>query len=111
MRHYKTVHSFKKYGFTQQATIYKQKKGGYKVDMDITFPVDNKTKREEWIMTYPNLTHPSPSKFARLVRDLIYDRIEEITNAEPESSECCGAKFMDDSDLCPKCGDHTGREL
>jgi hypothetical protein len=44
--------------------------------------------------------------------------IEEIgedpnKNAEEEEerSECCGAEFQPDSDLCPDCKEHTGREI
>ena len=41
----------------------------------------------------------------------INNHIDKTIKEDIEASECCGAKFMDDSDLCPKCGEHTGREL
>ena len=32
------------------------------------------------------------------------------TGYEIEVSECCGAEFEDDSDICPECKEHTGRD-
>ena len=39
--------------------------------------------------------------------------IEEmrLIDEEEERSECCGAEFQPDSDLCPDCKEHTGREI
>lgn len=38
--------------------------------------------------------------------------MEEIEEEiEDEMSLCCGATFMDDSDICPECLEHTGREI
>ena len=30
---------------------------------------------------------------------------------EDENSECCGARYISETDLCSKCNEHTGREI
>tara|TARA_R100001530_G_C4281095_1_gene145574 strand:- start:707 stop:895 length:189 start_codon:yes stop_codon:yes gene_type:complete len=37
--------------------------------------------------------------------------MEEIEEDEEEKSECCGATFIEDYDICPKCLEHTGRKI
>jgi len=36
---------------------------------------------------------------------------KELGVEEEERSECCGTEFQPDSDLCPDCKEHTGREI
>ena len=40
------------------------------------------------------------------------DKLMEMPELEQEEerSECCGAKYVGETDLCSKCGEHTGRE-
>ena len=34
---------------------------------------------------------------------------KEIKENEEERSECCGARYIGETDLCAKCKEHTGR--
>ena len=38
------------------------------------------------------------------------DKISEVQDETEEKSECCGAEYVGETDLCSECGEHTGRE-
>ena len=70
--------------------------------LDTPYMKEQAIKHIKEIGEVPNKINPK----MKLSKEELMDCYEE-----EERSECCGAEFQPDSDLCPECKEHTGREI